>query len=84
MKTRRATRKRSSKESNPTSRKADPVITPTDIYCTIGFNIDYAAAVHEILDRFHPNGEAKFLETAINAWSGELASYIADELKEGV
>lgn len=31
----------------------------------IGFNADYAAAVHERLDLHHDQGQAKFLEAAI-------------------
>lgn len=36
------------------------------IRITLGFNIFYAVYVHEDLEAFHPNGEAKFVESVLN------------------
>jgi len=59
-----------------------PVVSAMKIFCTIGFNTDYAAAVHEILDRHHPQGQAKFLENAMRELAPEFKGYIEDELKK--
>ena len=40
----------------------------------VGFDADYALHVHERTDIFHQNGQAKFLETAVN----ELAPTITE------
>jgi len=59
-----------------------PVIEATNIFCTIGFNVEYAAAVHEILDKHHPQGQAKFLETAMREFAPKLKGFIEAELKK--
>jgi len=60
----------------------DIVISSADISVTIGFNTEYAAAVHEILDNYHPIGQAKFLETAMREMAPDFMDYIKDELEE--
>jgi hypothetical protein len=48
----------------------------------IGFNTDYAAAVHENLEANHAVGQAKFLETALRENAPKLGPFIASKLKE--
>lgn len=48
----------------------------------IGFNTDYAAAVHERLDLAHTQGQAKFLETAIRNNAPKLAPFVAAAVKK--
>lgn len=40
-------------------------LKPGEPSVTIGFNTNYAAAVHEILTNKHPQGQAKYLEAAL-------------------
>lgn len=47
----------------------------------ISFDTPYAAYVHEILDNYHPVGQAKFLQEAIQRRSGSLADDIASKIK---
>jgi hypothetical protein len=47
----------------------------------IGFNTDYAAAVHERLDVHHEQGQAKYLETAVRENASKLSQYVADRVK---
>ena len=48
----------------------------------IGFNTDYAAAVHERLDLHHePPGQAKFLETALRENAPKMAEFVGNEVK---
>jgi hypothetical protein len=44
---------------------------------TIGFNTDYAAAVHEILTNHHPIGQAKYLHRAVEEIKPRLGGFIA-------
>ena len=63
--------------------KGDVVTTATDIFCTIGFNTNYAAAVHEILDNHHPKGGGpKYLENAMREMAGQFKDYVEEELRE--
>src|SRR4051794_9242208 len=43
----------------------------------IGFNVNYAAAVHERLDVKHAQGEAKYLYTAMKVNQPKMGPYIA-------
>lgn len=45
----------------------------------IGYEAPYAVYVHEILDNYHPNGEAKFLENAWLAKHGEFLDKLLEE-----
>lgn len=47
----------------------------------IGFNTDYAAAVHERLDVLHAQGQAKFLETAIRNNAPKFPTFVANRIK---
>jgi hypothetical protein len=43
---------------------------------TIGFNAHYALIVHERLDVHHPQGQAKFLETAMRVNAPKLVNFV--------
>ena len=46
-----------------------PDVTTAGVVVEMGFgntSVGYAVPVHERLDVFHPNGQAKFLESAVN------------------
>ena len=43
----------------------EPVVTPEEISCTMGYNESYAAAQHENLNYRHEHGKAKFLEDPV-------------------
>ena len=50
--------------------KASATTLPAELHGTvvtktIGHNVDYAAAVHEVLSSHHDQGQAKYLETAM-------------------
>lgn len=47
----------------------------------IGFNADYAAPVHEILTSHHPQGQAKFLETALRNAAPKFGKFIGDRVR---
>lgn len=63
-----------------------PVSTVQEISITFGFNTEYAAAVHEVLESKrgnpinHPQGQAKFLETAMQANATLMIQFIEAEL----
>jgi hypothetical protein len=55
----------------------DAVVADGKISQTIGFDTDYAAAVHERLDLHHkPPTQAKFLETVMRANADKLGVYV--------
>lgn len=60
----------------------DPVIEDGRIRSEVGFNTDYAAAVHERLDLHHPQGQAKFLEAPMREMAPKLAGFVQDELRK--
>lgn len=64
----------------------DPVIEGggEQITVTLGFNTNYAAAVHEILTNHHPNGQAKYLETPLMAQAPNLGPYVLAAIQEAV
>ena len=51
-----------------------------------GAGVNYAVFVHEDLAKHHPNGQAKFLEQALNELIGtpETMKVLADRLKESI
>ena len=51
---------------------------------TIGHNTTYAAAVHERLDVHHPQGQAKYLETAVRNNVPKAAEFIANEVRNAL
>jgi hypothetical protein len=67
------------------SGKALPAVNNNGlITAEIGFNIYYAAAVHERLDLTHKEGQAKFLETALRANIGRMKDYVIDAIKKEI
>lgn len=51
-------------------------------FVEVGHNASYAAAVHERLDLHHPQGQAKFLETALRNNAPKLGEYVAKRVRE--
>jgi hypothetical protein len=60
----------------------EPVVRGTSIDQVIGFNTNYAAAVHERLDLHHPQGQAKFLETPMRTEARKLIPFVEAEIKK--
>ena len=58
------------------------IVDGESIQKTIGFNVDYAAAVHEKLNASHSIGQAKFLESAMKADTDKFGRFVADQVKE--
>jgi hypothetical protein len=64
------------------SGKAEPAVISGDIITVLmGFSMDYAVYVHENLDAFHPNGEAKFLERAMLEMEPKFQSFMIGRIK---
>lgn len=57
--------------------------TKTEYEVTIGFNTDYAAAVHENLNAHHDIGKAKYLEDPFMAHVDKIPKNIAKRIKKG-
>ena len=58
----------------------DPaVVRGSHVSKEIGFNTDYAAAVHEVLTAHHPQGQAKYLETAMRDDQSKFGAYVEKE-----
>ncbi|MCC6679876.1 MAG: hypothetical protein IT445_03140 [Phycisphaeraceae bacterium] len=55
-----------------------------DIRAVVGFNTDYAAAVHERLDLHHDQGQAKFLETAMRTEAHKLRPFVESEMRKAL
>lgn len=49
----------------------------------IGYSAPYAVYVHEDLQKYHSNGQAKFLEQPYNSMKPALTQMIIDSLKKG-
>lgn len=49
----------------------------------VGYDAYYAIYVHENLQAYHANGEAKFLVRALAAKKGEGLKRVAEQLKKG-
>lgn len=68
--------------------KASGVWTPVvvaagTITCEVGFNMDYAAAVHERLNVRHRQGQAKYLETAMVQLAPKFQPLVESQLNKG-
>lgn len=50
----------------------------------IGFNAEYAAAVHERLNVHHNQGQAKYLNKAVMDNQPKLDSFVADRVREAL
>lgn len=61
-----------------------PEIKGNEISGQIGFDTNYAAAVHERTELHHTVGEAKFLENAMNEEQGGMADRIARYIEGAV
>jgi len=59
----------------------EAITTGTGWTCTFGFGADYAVFVHEILENKHPQGQAKFLETAMRANAAKLPQFVLSEMQ---
>lgn len=62
----------------------DAVEEGDQITQTIGFNTNYAAAVHERLDQKHTQGQAKFLSTAIERMKPKFEPFVAGQVKKAM
>jgi hypothetical protein len=51
---------------------------------TVGFNTNYAAAVHERLDATHKDGQAKFLEASLRNNQPKLAPFVGGRVKKAL
>lgn len=49
----------------------------------VGYNASYAVHVHEDLQVFHPNGQAKFLEIPLRTQRTIMAKMVRDALRNG-
>lgn len=54
------------------------------ISAELGFNTEYAAAVHERLDVHHPQGEAKYLENSLRKNGPKFGPFIAAQVKGAI
>ena len=68
-----------------------PVVSGGTINVEIGYNADYAAAVHERLDAAHrypgagnPRGQAKFLESAIRDNAERFTEYVGEAVRKAI
>lgn len=50
----------------------------------VGFNASYAGVVHERLDVKHPQGQAKYLETAVRNNAPKLDQFLVDEVRKAL
>jgi len=50
----------------------------------IGFNAEYAAAVHERVDAKHQVGQSKYLEAALREDSPKMSAFVAGRCKEAM
>lgn len=55
-----------------------------DLTKLLGFNMYYAAAVHEILDNYHDDGQAKYLETAMKNNQSKMGPFVAGKIKDAL
>jgi hypothetical protein len=51
------------------------------VQATIGFNTDYAAAVHERITARHKQGQSKYLETAMQNNAPKFGPFMAGRLR---
>ena len=58
------------------------VVKDGSIHKEIGFNTNYAAAVHENLEARHTQGQAKFLSAALEANAPKAMPYIGSVVRQ--
>lgn len=61
-----------------------PTTSGGAVTCLIGFNTDYAAAVHERLDLHHTQGQAKYLERAMQQEGPKLRNFVEKEMRDAL
>lgn len=54
---------------------------PSDLESAVVSDLDYAVPVHEDLTAYHDDGEAKFLERAVNESRDDIGGIIATALR---
>lgn len=54
------------------------------VSAVVGYTQQYSLHVHENLEAFHSNGQAKFLEQPAREMRGELGDMIKADLKKGM
>jgi hypothetical protein len=50
---------------------------------TVGYKVDYAMHVHENMETYHANGQAKFLEQPARVHEHDMARIVADAVRAG-
>jgi hypothetical protein len=50
---------------------------------TVGFKAEYSVVVHEDMERFHPNGQAKFLETPMRIERAAMGQIVRIQMNAG-
>lgn len=58
--------------------------TRKDFDVMIGFDMEYAAAVHENMEAYHPKGKAKYLEDPLFARIDKIPKNIAKRIRAGM
>lgn len=58
-----------------------PFTSGDTVYYKVSYSAEYALVVHERMDVHHPNGQAKYLETAMANQEGELPALWASEFR---
>ncbi len=61
-----------------------PEVAGNSITATVGFNTDYAAAVHERLDQHHAQGQAKYLEAPMRTEAHKLVPFVEKEMRKAL
>lgn len=59
-------------------------IEKTDDGVAFGYSEDYALEVHEDLDAYHDDGQAKFLEQPYNEMKPSIASTLIEVVKKAI
>ncbi len=54
-----------------------------NVRLVVGYEAEYAVWVHERLDVYHENGQAKFLEQPARQFAAALGKYVAKRMREG-
>jgi hypothetical protein len=55
-----------------------------DVRASVGYTAPYAIYVHERLDVYHPNGQAKFLTTAARRVQRKMSKLVVDLMRKGL
>ena len=65
--------------------RVDKIMLSNKVSVHVGFSQEYALVVHEDLERFHPTGQAKFLEQPARQLNndGTLGKIVRESLAKG-